>query len=93
MDWTPATGQAREEATDWLRPARFAPEKPTGLEGLLEKFGIGGDEAQAPGSAVIQHKQNSMGVGRGVVIGILLGVGAVAVAAGLAAQESPLFSG
>ncbi|KAF8601034.1 hypothetical protein BDV93DRAFT_608400 [Ceratobasidium sp. AG-I] len=93
MDWTPATGQAREETTDWLRPARFAPEKPTGLEGLLEKFGIGGDEAQVPGSVVAQHERRSPGVGRGVVIGMLLGVGALAVAAGLAAQESPLFGG
>lgn len=90
MDWAPTTGQAREEATDWLRPARFAPEKPTGLEGLLEKFGIGGDEAQAPGSATAQREPSSSGIGRGVIIGMLLGVGAVAAAAGLVSREPSL---
>ncbi|KAG8690905.1 hypothetical protein FRC08_010318, partial [Ceratobasidium sp. 394] len=47
MDWTPANENTRQETIDWLRPARFAPEKPTGLEGLLEKFGIAGDEQEA----------------------------------------------
>ncbi|CAE6414323.1 unnamed protein product [Rhizoctonia solani] len=33
MDWTPATSYTKDEAAELLRPARFAPEKPTGLEG------------------------------------------------------------
>ena len=44
MDWTPTTTSAfttnaklAMETDNWLRPQRFfAPEKPTGLEGLLE---------------------------------------------------------
>lgn len=92
MDWAPATGPPREETTDWLRPARFAPEKPTGLEGLLEKFGIGGDEAQEPGSTVSQHEQSGAGIGKGMVVGMLLGIGAIAVGAGLVTREPP-FSG
>ena len=44
MDWTPTSGDASGEAdkdTSWLRPQRFfVPEKPTGLEGLLENSKI-----------------------------------------------------
>jgi len=45
MDWTPTTsgdvsGKAGNDAS-WLRPQRFfVPEKPTGLEGLLESAKI-----------------------------------------------------
>ena len=45
MDWTPTTsgdasGKADNDAS-WLRPQRFfVPEKPTGLEGLLESAKI-----------------------------------------------------
>jgi hypothetical protein len=42
MDWTPtdpsAKGKAKAADTLWLRPQRFfAPEAPTGLEGLFER--------------------------------------------------------
>lgn len=45
MDWTPTTsGDASRKADNdasWLRPQRFfVPEKPTGLEGLLESAKI-----------------------------------------------------
>ncbi|KAG8745893.1 hypothetical protein FRC10_006697 [Ceratobasidium sp. 414] len=82
MDWTPANESTRQESTDWLRPARFAPEKPTGLEGLLEKFGIAGDEREARPSA-LQNVGRNAGIGKGIFIGVAVGVGAVAVATGL----------
>ena len=45
MDWTPTTSQNGSGKVDndasWLRPQRFfVPEKPTGLEGLLESAKI-----------------------------------------------------
>jgi hypothetical protein len=48
MDWTPTSTSASSggaelatETENWLRPQRFfAPEKPTGLEGLLESARI-----------------------------------------------------
>jgi hypothetical protein len=83
MDWTPTSGGTREESTDWMRPPRFAPEKPTGLEGLLEKFGIGGDEAQEGNSGVPQNARQGAGIGRGVLIGVFVGIGAAAIAAGI----------
>jgi hypothetical protein len=43
MDWTPTSGDAsgRAGSDAWLKPQRFfVPEKPTGLEGLLESAKI-----------------------------------------------------
>ncbi|KAG9120973.1 hypothetical protein FRC07_003274 [Ceratobasidium sp. 392] len=84
MDWTPATESTIPERTDWLRPPRFAPEKPTGLEGLLEKFGIAGDEEREARTNASQDSGRNTGLGRGIFIGIFVGIGAVVVAAGLA---------
>ncbi|QRW12008.1 Ima1 amino-terminal domain protein [Ceratobasidium sp. AG-Ba] len=76
MDWTPTAESARQEPTEWIRPARFAPEKPTGLEGLLEKFGITGDDVQKAETSSGPVRDNTA-VGRGIVIGIIVGVLAV----------------
>ncbi|CAE6416806.1 unnamed protein product [Rhizoctonia solani] len=82
MDWAPATGYTKDEAAELLRPARFAPEKPTGLEGLIEKFGIGGDEAEQPATGQASGDDSGRsGVEKGVFIGILAGLGLVAAAA------------
>ncbi|KAG8684751.1 hypothetical protein FRC11_011645 [Ceratobasidium sp. 423] len=82
MDWTPATGYTKDEAAELLRPARFAPEKPTGLEGLIEKFGIGGDEAEQPATNQASGDDSGgSGLEKGVVIGILAGLGLVGVVA------------
>lgn len=50
MDWTPTSGGPKPQQPQpqpesfWLRPQRFfAPENPTGLEGLLERTGLGDD--------------------------------------------------
>ena len=49
MDWTPTSGGPKPQPPSesfWLRPQRFfAPENPTGLEGLLERTGLGDDVA------------------------------------------------
>ncbi|CAE6412994.1 unnamed protein product [Rhizoctonia solani] len=72
MDWTPAVGYTSDEAAQLLRPARFAPEKPTGLEGLIEKFGLGEDEIRKPaadqGSSI---ETRVSGVEKGIFIGAL----------------------
>ncbi|CUA69641.1 hypothetical protein RSOLAG22IIIB_04017 [Rhizoctonia solani] len=82
MDWTPAAGYTKDEAAELLRPARFAPEKPTGLEGLIEKFGIGGDEiGQSATNQVSGADSGGSGVEKGVAIGILAGLGLVGIAA------------
>ncbi|KAG8696470.1 hypothetical protein FRC09_008489 [Ceratobasidium sp. 395] len=83
MDWTPANEITIQDSTDWLRPARFAPEKPTGLEGLLEKFGIAGEEEQGTKAKLSHNVEQNAGVKRGLFIGVFLGVSVVAVAVGL----------
>ncbi|CAE7145464.1 unnamed protein product [Rhizoctonia solani] len=80
MDWTPTAGYTRDEAAELLRPARFAPEKPTGLEGLIEKFGIDGDETGQPTAHQASATDSeSSGVERGVAIGVLVGLGLVGI--------------
>ncbi|KAG8696422.1 hypothetical protein FRC09_008521 [Ceratobasidium sp. 395] len=83
MDWTPANETTTQDSIDWLRPARFAPEKPTGLEGLLEKFGIAGEEEQRAETQFLHNVEQNAGVRKGVFIGVFIGVSAVAVAVGL----------
>lgn len=52
MDWTPTSGvhsAVAEETDSWLRPQRFfAPEKPTGLEGLFERALLVDDAPREP---------------------------------------------
>ncbi|KAF9029251.1 hypothetical protein BDZ89DRAFT_986161 [Hymenopellis radicata] len=67
MDWTPTSGGPPKPQSDsfWLRPQRFfAPENPTGLEGLFERtrLGGGGDDVtmkdastQESSNAVVVH--------------------------------------
>lgn len=59
MDWTPANGidskgkqkEAVSDDASWLRPQRFfAPEKPTGLEGLFERTKIDDDAMSVDGA-------------------------------------------
>ncbi|KAL5639245.1 hypothetical protein ACGC1H_006675 [Rhizoctonia solani] len=82
MDWAPAVGYTKDEAASLLRPARFAPEKPTGLEGLIEKFGIDGDDVGQPATNQTSGADSGgSGVEKGVAIGVLVGLGLVGVAA------------
>lgn len=61
MDWTPTNmngtpynsraGRDTDEAASWLRPQQFfAPEKPTGLEGLFERTKLEDDAMRVDGS-------------------------------------------
>lgn len=88
MDWTPATGQ-REEPATLLRPARFAPEKPTGLEGLIEKFGISSDEPEAPAEGSTDNANGGSEIEKGMLVGVIAGLGLVATIT-LAANWWPL---
>ncbi|KAJ1301618.1 hypothetical protein OPQ81_008865 [Rhizoctonia solani] len=82
MDWTPAACYTKDEAAELLRPARFAPERPTGLEGLIEKFGIGGDEAeQLATNRTSGANSRESGVEKGMFIGVLAGLGLVGMVA------------
>ncbi|KAH7334377.1 Ima1 N-terminal domain-containing protein [Rhizoctonia solani] len=81
MDWTPAVSYTKDEAAELLRPARFAPEKPTGLEGLIEKFGIGGEEADQPVTNQQSSTDSAFGIEKGVVIGVFAGLALVGVVA------------
>ncbi|KEP50452.1 Ima1 amino-terminal domain protein [Rhizoctonia solani 123E] len=82
MDWAPTAGYTKDEAAILLRPARFAPEKPTGLEGLIEKFGIDGDDAEQPATNQTSGADSrGSGVEKGVAIGMLAGLGLVGVVA------------
>ncbi|CAE6470028.1 unnamed protein product [Rhizoctonia solani] len=80
MDWTPAVAYTRDEAAELLRPARFAPEKPTGLEGLIEKFGISEDEARKPtGNQRSSTNARVSGVEKGIFIGAFSALGLVGI--------------
>jgi hypothetical protein len=82
MDWTPSVGYTRDEAAELLRPARFAPEKPTGLEGLIEKFGLSEDETRGSASNErLSTEARVSGVEKGIFIGALSALSLVGIIA------------